>query len=60
MKHRIVNALQKYLLNPSIKLLFAIGVSPPGYALLETIGRKTGKARRTPTCRNGVRAGFKI
>jgi hypothetical protein len=21
---------------------------PPGYALLETIGRKTGKARRTP------------
>jgi deazaflavin-dependent oxidoreductase (nitroreductase family) len=23
-------------------------LSPPGYALLETIGRKTGKARRTP------------
>jgi hypothetical protein len=60
MKDRIVNALQKYLLNPSIKLLFAIGVSPPGYALLETTGRKTGKARRTATCRNGVRAGFKI
>ncbi|MBZ5572239.1 MAG: nitroreductase family deazaflavin-dependent oxidoreductase [Acidobacteriia bacterium] len=48
MKHRIVHFLQKYLLNPPIKLLFAIGVVPPGYALLETIGRKTGKPRRTP------------
>src|ERR1700736_6361540 len=48
MKHRIVHALQKYALNPPIKLLFALGVAPPGYALLETIGRKTGKPRRTP------------
>ena len=48
MKHRIVHALQKYVLNPPIKLLFAIGIALPGYALLETIGRKTGKARRTP------------
>ncbi len=48
MKHRIVHLLQKYLLNPPIKLLFAAGVVLPGYALLETIGRKTGKPRRTP------------
>ena len=48
MKHQIVHALQKYVLNPPIKLLFAMGVAPPGYALLETIGRKTGQARRTP------------
>ena len=48
MKHRIVHLLQKYLLNPPIKLLFAIGVAPPGYALLETTGRKTGKPRCTP------------
>jgi len=48
MKHRIVRVLQKYLLNPPIKLLLAIGVAPPGYALLETTGRKTGKPRRTP------------
>jgi deazaflavin-dependent oxidoreductase (nitroreductase family) len=32
----------------SIKLLFATGVAPPGYALLDMIGRKTGKPRRTP------------
>ena len=48
MKHQIVHALQKYVLNPPIRLLFAMGVAPPGYALLETTGRKTGKVRRTP------------
>ena len=41
MKHRIVHLLQKYVLNPPIKILFALGIVPPGYALLETIGRKT-------------------
>ena len=48
MKYRIIHLLQKYYLNPPIKVLFAIGVAPPGYALLETIGRKTGTPRRTP------------
>lgn len=48
MKRRIVHALQKYVLNPPIKLLFAVGLVPPGYALLETVGRRTGKPRRTP------------
>ena len=48
MKRQIVHALQKYLLNPPIKLALAMGVPLPGYALLETKGRKTGKGRRTP------------
>lgn len=48
MKHQFVHVLQQYLLNPPIKFLFAIGVVPPGYALLETVGRKSGKPRRTP------------
>jgi deazaflavin-dependent oxidoreductase (nitroreductase family) len=48
MKHRIVHTLQKYLLNPPIKLALTIGLPLPGYALLETKGRKTGKPRRTP------------
>ena len=48
MKHRIIHPLQKYLLNPPIKALLALGVAPPGYALLETVGRKSGKPRRTP------------
>ena len=48
MKHRIVQFLQKYLFNPPIRILVAIGCAPAGYALLETIRRKTGKQRRTP------------
>lgn len=47
-KRHIIHVLQKYVLNPPIKLLFALGVVPPGYSLLETIGRKTGQRRRTP------------
>jgi deazaflavin-dependent oxidoreductase (nitroreductase family) len=48
MKHQIVHTLQKYFLNPPIKLALAVGLPLPGYALLETKGRKTGKPRRTP------------
>jgi len=29
MKHRMVHFLQKYLFNPPIKVLFAIGLIPP-------------------------------
>jgi len=70
MKHRIVHLLQKYFLNPPIKILFTIGIVPPGYALLETLGRKTGKPRRTPVgdgrigsqfwivAEHGVKAGY--
>lgn len=47
-KHRIVHFLQKYLLNLPISSLFAVGVAWPEYALLETVGRKSGKPRRTP------------
>jgi hypothetical protein len=48
MKRRVVHFLQKYLFNPPVKLLFAAGLVRPGYALLETVGRKSGKPRRTP------------
>jgi deazaflavin-dependent oxidoreductase (nitroreductase family) len=48
MKRRVVHFLQKYFFNPPIKSLFAIGLVRPGYALLETVGRKSGKPRRTP------------
>jgi deazaflavin-dependent oxidoreductase (nitroreductase family) len=48
MKFRIVRFLQKYLFNPPIRFLLTIGLGLPGYALLETTGRKSGKARRTP------------
>jgi deazaflavin-dependent oxidoreductase (nitroreductase family) len=37
-----------YILNVPDKLLFAVGLALPGRALLETIGRTTGRPRRTP------------
>lgn len=38
--------MQRYLLNPPVKLLTWIGVLA-GHALIETRGRRTGKRRRT-------------
>jgi deazaflavin-dependent oxidoreductase (nitroreductase family) len=60
MKREIVHFIQKYFLNPPIKLLFALGIAPPGYALLETMGRKSGKRRRTPVGRGLVGRQFWI
>src|ERR1700736_759695 len=60
MKHGIVHFLQKYLFHPPIKLLFALGLVPPGYALLETTGRKTGKLRHTPVGNGRVGGQFWI
>jgi deazaflavin-dependent oxidoreductase (nitroreductase family) len=60
MKRHIVHFLQKYLFNPPIKLLFAIGTARPGYALLETTGCKTGKLRRTPVGDGRVNGQFWI
>ena len=48
MKLKIVRAVQKYVANPLIRRMFARGIVPPGYALLETIGRRSGQARTTP------------
>lgn len=48
MKYRIVRWLQRYVLNPPVKLALTLGVPLPGYALLETTGRTSGKPRRTP------------
>jgi deazaflavin-dependent oxidoreductase (nitroreductase family) len=47
-KWRVVRWLQKYLLNPPVRALLALRIAPPGYALLETTGRVSGRARRTP------------
>jgi len=60
MKHTLVHTLQKYLLNPPIKFLFALGLAPPGYALLETTGRKSGKPRRTPVGQGRIGGQFWI
>jgi deazaflavin-dependent oxidoreductase (nitroreductase family) len=47
-KRRVVHALQTRVFNPPIKALLARGLTPPGIALLETTGRRTGRSRTTP------------
>ena len=42
--------VQQYVANPLDKLAFAVRVPPPGDALLETTGRRTGRPRVTPVC----------
>jgi len=48
MKLRLIRALQRYVINPPVKLLFRLGLVAPGYALLETVGRRSGQPRQTP------------
>jgi deazaflavin-dependent oxidoreductase (nitroreductase family) len=47
-KARVVRFTQKYLLNPPVRALFALGLVPPTHALLETTGRRSGLPRRNP------------
>jgi len=48
LKRHAVRLLQRWVVNPPVRLLLRIGISPLGWALLETTGRNTGLARRTP------------
>src|SRR3954451_23732783 len=47
---RVIDRLQKSVINPLDKLAFALRIPPPGDALLETTGRHTGRPRVTPVC----------
>jgi deazaflavin-dependent oxidoreductase (nitroreductase family) len=47
-KYRVVTFVQKRLFNPVVRPLLERGVGIPGYAVLETTGRRSGKPRRTP------------
>jgi deazaflavin-dependent oxidoreductase (nitroreductase family) len=47
-KYRAVTFVQKRMLNPVVRPLLERGVRIPGYAVLETTGRKSGLPRRTP------------
>jgi deazaflavin-dependent oxidoreductase (nitroreductase family) len=47
---RILHPLQRSVVNPVLKVAWELGLGPPGDALLETTGRRTGEPRRTPIC----------
>jgi deazaflavin-dependent oxidoreductase (nitroreductase family) len=66
----IFQTVQRYTLNPLMRLLLAIGVNPLGLAILETRGHASGKIRRVPVgngrkgdsfwiiAEHGTRAGY--
>jgi deazaflavin-dependent oxidoreductase (nitroreductase family) len=44
----LVRTLQRYTINPLMRLFLAIGINPLGVAILETRGNVSGKIRRVP------------
>ena len=48
LKRRLEILLGRYTLNPVIRGLYRFGITLPGMALVETVGRRTGTLRRTP------------
>jgi deazaflavin-dependent oxidoreductase (nitroreductase family) len=44
----IVRSVQRFTINPLMRLLLRAGVNPLGLAILETRGRVSGQPRRTP------------
>jgi deazaflavin-dependent oxidoreductase (nitroreductase family) len=66
----LIRTVQRYLINPLVRVLFAVGINPLGLAVLETRGRTSGRARRTPVgngrqgeslwiiAEHGLRAGY--
>lgn len=47
-KVAIVRSVQRFTINPLMRLLLSIGVNPLGLAILKTRGRASGRPRRTP------------
>ena len=66
----LARIMQRFILNPLFRLLFAIGLNPLGLAILETRGHASGKIRRVPVgngrkgdsfwiiAEHGTRAGY--
>ena len=52
-KRRLVRAVERYIVNPPTKAALSLGVPMP-LILLETTGRRTGKARRTPVMNGAI------
>ena len=66
----LVRTVQRYTINPLMRLLLAAGINPLGLAILETRGHASGKTRRVPVgngrkgdsfwiiAEHGTRAGY--
>jgi deazaflavin-dependent oxidoreductase (nitroreductase family) len=53
-KRRWEILIGRYTLNPLIRAMFRVGITPPGMALVETTGRRSGAIRHTPVIASGA------
>jgi deazaflavin-dependent oxidoreductase (nitroreductase family) len=51
-KRRWEILIGRYTANPLMRGLFRVGITPPGMALVETVGRRSGAIRHTPVVCN--------
>ena len=66
----LIRTVQRWTINPVMRLMLALGINPLGLAILETRGHRTGKTRRVPVgngrkgsqfwiiAEHGMRAGY--
>ncbi len=47
-KRRWEILIGRHTVNPLMRGMFRLGITPPGMALVETVGRRTGAIRHTP------------
>ena len=47
-KRRWEILIGRYTANPMMRAMFKLGITPPGMALVETVGRRSGALRHTP------------
>jgi deazaflavin-dependent oxidoreductase (nitroreductase family) len=57
-RFRAVRLVQRVLVDPPVRLVWRVGLAPPGDAELETTGRQTGKPHRTRICNGTVGSTF--
>jgi deazaflavin-dependent oxidoreductase (nitroreductase family) len=54
LKRRWEILIGRYTLNPMVRAMFRVGITPPGMALVETTGRRSGQVRHTPVIASGA------
>jgi deazaflavin-dependent oxidoreductase (nitroreductase family) len=52
-RYRVLRLVQRFVVEPPVRLVWRVGLAPPGDAELETTGRRTGQPQRTRIC-NGL------
>ena len=57
-RYQTLQLLQRYVVDPPVRLVWRVGLAPPGDAELETTGRHTGKPHRTRICNGTVGSTF--